>query len=203
MTDSRGNPSRSRRANGTAGPRLFCTATNAVSNCCRKLLWRSAATKFPITNPISSRTARAAPAHRMDAPGLAQHRLLRRGTVLRRYEPHRRQILPRRRQVPVLGLRLPQGGPFRQPQLGPSEARFPLFARQPVAQGVDEVVVRELIVLSARQGRQAVARGTFRVGGRDQAKLRVKDVDQIIEVAGAVGITGRFEQFLRAISSVP
>ncbi len=100
--------------------------------------------------------------------------------------------------MPVLGLRLPQGGPFRQPQLGPSAARFPLLARQPVAQGVDEVVVRELIVLPARQGRQLTCRleEPFRVGGRDQPKLRVEDVDQIIEVPGAVRITRGFEQFL-------
>ncbi len=138
----------------------------------------------------------APPADRMDAPGLAQHRLLNRRAVLRRHEPHRGQILPPRRQMPVLGLRLPQGSPFRQPQLGPSAARFPLLARQPVPQGVDEVVVCELIVLSARQGRQAVARGTFRVGGRDQAKLGVEDMDQIIEVLGTVCITRGFEQFL-------
>ena len=139
----------------------------------------------------------APPADRMDAPGLAQHRLLNRRAVLRRYEPHRRQILPPRRQMPVLGLRLPQGGPFRQPQLGPSAARFPLLARQPVPQGVDEVVVGELVVLPARSGSPwLVARGTFRVGGRDQAKLGVEDVDQVIEVPGTVRITRRFEQLL-------
>ena len=38
--------------------------------------------------------------------------------------------------------------------------------------------------------------GTFRVGGRDQAKLRVEDVDQFSEVAGAVRITRCFQQLL-------
>ena len=58
---SRGNRSRSRKVNGTASPRLFCTASNAVATCRRRLRWRSAAITFPITNPISSRTARALP----------------------------------------------------------------------------------------------------------------------------------------------
>ncbi len=126
---------------------MFCTASNAVATCRRRLRWRSAAITFPITNPISSRTARALPQRTAwMRPALRSIVCCDGGTVLRRYEPHRRQILPPRRQMPVLGLRLPQGGPFRQPQLGPSAARFPLLARQPVAQGVDEVVVRELVV---------------------------------------------------------
>ena len=74
--------------------------------------------------------------------------------------------------------------------------RLPLLAGQPVAQGVDQVIVCELVVLPARQGRLTLARGTFRVGGRDQAKLRVEDVDQVIEVPGAVRITRSFEQLL-------
>ena len=36
----------------------------------------------------------------------------------------------------------------------------------------------------------------FRVGRRDQAKLAVEDVDQVVEVPGAVRITRCFEQFL-------
>ena len=108
------------------------------------------------------------------------------GTVLRRYQPHRRQILPPRRQMPVLGLRLPQGGPFRQPQLGPSAARFPLLARQPVAQGVDEVVVRELVIFLTRldlRGRFVCPRLPFRVGRRDQPDFAVEDANQIIKFA--------------------
>ncbi len=38
--------------------------------------------------------------------------------------------------------------------------------------------------------------GPFRVGRRDQAKLRVEDVDQVVEVPGAVRVTRCFEQFL-------
>ena len=37
---------------------------------------------------------------------------------------------------------------------------------------------------------------TFRVGGRDQAKLRVEDVDQVVEVSGSVRVSRCFEQFL-------
>ncbi len=86
--------------------------------------------------------------------------------------------------------------PFRQPQLGPSAAGFPLLSSQPVAQGVDEVVVGELVVLPAWCRLLAFTRGSFRVGGRDQPKLRVEDVDQVVEVPGAVRIPRRFQQFL-------
>ncbi len=37
---------------------------------------------------------------------------------------------------------------------------------------------------------------SLRVGGRDQSQLRVEDVDQVIKIPGAAGITGGFEQFL-------
>jgi hypothetical protein len=37
---------------------------------------------------------------------------------------------------------------------------------------------------------------SFGVGRRDQAKLGVKDVDQVVEIPGAARITGCFEQFL-------
>ena len=46
----------------------------------------------------------------------------------------------------VLWLGVPQARAFRQPQLRPAPARFPLLAGQPVSQGVNQVVVGELVV---------------------------------------------------------
>ena len=48
---------------------------------------------------------------------------------------------------------------------------------------------------ATRVGLRLTRRG-FRFRRRDQTELGVEDVDQVIEVAGAVGIIGRFEQFL-------
>ena len=100
-------------------------------------------------------------------------------------------------QVAVLGLGVPRRRPFRQPQFRPPSPGLPLLAGQPVPQGVDQVIVCELVVLPARCGLLTFARRAFRVGGRDQAKLGVQDVDQVVEVPGAVRITRCFEQLLR------
>ncbi len=89
-----------------------------------------------------------------------------------------------RRQMAVLGLGIPRRRPFRQPQFRPSSSGLTLLAGQPVPQGVDEIVVCELVVLPARCDLLTFTWRTFRVGGRDQTKLRVKDMDQVIEVPG-------------------
>ena len=96
------------------------------------------------------------------------------------------------------GLAVPERGAFGQPQFRPSSTRLPLLAGQPVPQGVDQVIVRELVVCARSAVVCLILRvdGTFRVGGRDQAKLRVEDVDQVVEVPGAVRIPRCFEQFL-------
>ena len=49
----------------------------------------------------------------------------------------------------VLGLGVPERRAFRQPQLRPPSAGFPLLAGQPVPQGVDEIVVGQLVVTPA------------------------------------------------------
>ena len=48
-----------------------------------------------------------------------------------------------------------------------------------------------------------LAGGTFRVGGRDQAKLGVEDVDQVVEVPGAVAYPDASSNSWRPIASVP
>ena len=50
----------------------------------------------------------------------------------------------------VFWLGVPQAGAFRQFQLRPAPASFLLLAGQPVAQRVNQIVVRELVVLPAR-----------------------------------------------------
>ena len=73
------------------------------------------------------------------------------------------------------GLAFHERRPFRQPQFRPSSPGLPLLAGQPVSQGVDQIIVCESVVLPARCGLLTFARGAFRVGGRDQPKLRVED----------------------------
>ena len=50
---------------------------------------------------------------------------------------------------------VPQRRAFRQPQLRPAPASFLLLAGQPVPQGVDQVIVSELVVCD-RMSRIAV-----------------------------------------------
>ena len=49
----------------------------------------------------------------------------------------------------VLGPGAPERRTFGQPQLGPAPPGLPLLAGQPVPQGVDQVVVGELVVALA------------------------------------------------------
>ncbi len=53
----------------------------------------------------------------------------------------------------VLGLGVPRRRPFRQPQFRSTSPGLPLLACQPVSQGVNQVIVGELVVLPARCGR--------------------------------------------------
>jgi hypothetical protein len=99
-------------------------------------------------------------------------------------------------QVAALGLGVPRRRPLCEPQLRSTAPGFPLLAGQPVPQGMNQVIVCELVVPPARCGRLILLGGTFRVGGRDQAKLRVEDVDQIIEVPGVLRIPRSFKQVL-------
>ena len=159
MTNSRGNRSRSRKVNGTASPRLFCTASNAVATCRRRLLCAR-----PQSHSRSRiRSAPERPGHFPSGPhGSARPCASSAATGYGSSPVPATPPSDTPTTTADAGSRASPatGGPFRQPQLGPSAARFPLLARQPVAQGVDQVVVRELVVLPARQGRQAVARGT-------------------------------------------
>ena len=93
----------------------------------------------------------------------------------------------------VFGFGVPEGKAFCKSQFCPSSTGLFLFARQPVPQGVNQVVVCELVVLPARVASPDSRSRTFRVGGRDQAKLGIEDVDQVVEVARAVRITRCFE----------
>ena len=52
----------------------------------------------------------------------------------------------------VLGLGVPERRAFRQPQFRPSSTGLTLLAGQPVPQGVDQIIVCELVVLPARCG---------------------------------------------------
>ena len=83
------------QVNGTARPRLFCTASSAVATCRRRLRRARPQPHYRSRIQSSSGLPGHSPADRMDAPGLAQHRLLNRRAALRRYEPHCHQILPR------------------------------------------------------------------------------------------------------------
>ena len=65
---------------------------------------------------------------------------------------------------------------------------------------MNQIVVGELVVFLPWLGLQngiAVRLFPFRVGRRDQADFAVENADQVVEVPGAVGITGGFQQFLR------
>ena len=65
------------------------------------------------------------------------------------------------RQLAVLGFGVPRRRPFRQPKFGPSSTGLPLLAGQPVPQGVDKIIVRELVILSARSCRLILTRGSL------------------------------------------
>ena len=68
--------------------------------------------------------------------------------------------LQQARQMPVFWFGFPDRRAFRQSQLGPAPAGLPLLAGQPVAERVDEVIVRELIVALGRPARAAAPRPT-------------------------------------------
>ena len=68
----------------------------------------------------------------------------------------------------VFGLGVPERRSFRQPQFGSPFPCFPLLAGQPIPQGVDKVVVGELVVTPSRYMRCLSFAETFWVSRCDQ-----------------------------------
>ena len=88
--------------------------------------------------------------------------------------------------MPVLGLGIPERRPFRQPQFRTSTAGFPLLAGQPVPQGMDQIVVGQLVVASPGE---AVGRSSPEPSGSVGVIRRsssIEDVDQIGKLTGAL-----------------
>jgi len=73
-----------------------------------------------------------------------------------------------------------------QQQFGPAPESSFLLAGEPVPQGRDQVVVRQLVVLRAglHRGRSDFVL-PFRVGRRDEADFTIEDTEQIVEVPRA------------------
>ena len=86
----------------------------------------------------------------MEPAGPLHHGPLGIGPALAIGERADAEPFPERRQVAVLGFGIPQAGAFRQPKFRTTTTRLSLLASQPVSQGVDQVIVRELVVLPAR-----------------------------------------------------
>jgi hypothetical protein len=62
---------------------------------------------------------------------------------------------------------------------------------------MNQIVVGKLIVfLATIPLRSRIALLAFRVGRRDEPKIEIEDVNQVIEVSGAVRIPGCFKQLL-------
>src|SRR5581483_609318 len=112
--------------------------------------------------------------------GAAHQASLRRRPILLAREEADAHPFPPGGQVAVVSrLTLPRGGALGEEQLGPAAARLLLLARQPVAQGGNEVIVGQLIVLTSPQREQghALARAAglylfrpFGIGRRDEAE---------------------------------
>ncbi len=99
-------------------------------------------------------------------------------------------------EVTVLRLCFPERGTLGQAQFGAAPAGLTLLASQPVAERVDEVVVGELVVAAAAARGRSLAGSAFGVGGGHQPQLGVEDAEEVVEVAGPVGIAGGVAQFL-------
>src|SRR5262249_8945553 len=97
-------------------------------------------------------------------------------------------------QKPVFWFGIPEGRSFREPELSSSAPGFLLLAAQPLSQGVNEVIVSQLVVPPGWRSRRLTLAETFRLGRCDQAQLAIQDADQVIEVAGTAVITGRLAQ---------
>jgi hypothetical protein len=61
---------------------------------------------------------------------------------------------------------------------------------------MDQVIVGQLEISPTRRISQLLVTGIGWFGGRDQPKLGIENVDQVIEVPESVGVTRCFEQLL-------
>src|SRR5262249_29324560 len=86
---------------------------------------------------------------RMIVAGLLHHFPLRPGPVLLSRQQPNVEPFPPVRKLAILGFGMPGRRSFGQHQLGPAGGRFLLFAGQPGAERGDQVVVSELVVVSA------------------------------------------------------
>src|SRR5262249_10333546 len=126
------------------------------------------------------------------------HFLLRLGPVLPLCQPPDIEPFQERRQPSVLRPGIPDRGTVREQQLGPATPRLLLFAAQPFAQRMNQVVVGYLIVsltgLDLARGRQ----GSFlplRINGSEEANFIVENTDQLIELLGTALVPRRLQQF--------
>ena len=89
----------------------------------------------------------------------------------------------------------------RGARFGPAATGFLLFARQPLTQRGDQVVVSQLVVLLvfiSAAGSYIVRTNilSFGFGGRDQPQLAVKNLQHVAEVARSVGVPRALQQSL-------
>src|SRR5205085_725802 len=102
--------------------------------------------------------------------------------------------LAQRRQKTPLPVGGPLGRSLLQAQLRPAPPCLPLFARQPLPQRGDEIIVGELV--GARPGDRGKPRVavtvslTLWVRWRDQAELGIENPQQVMKGLGSMGITG-------------
>ena len=82
----------------------------------------------------------------------------------------------------------PQGSTLREAEFRPAAPRFPLFRRQPLAQGGHEEIMSELIMRLAAPDRAAIDR-------RHELQLGVQDPHELSEFIHPIGVAGRREQF--------
>src|SRR6516164_1651432 len=97
----------------------------------------------------------------MITPRLPHHLLLRLGPVLLPRERPDAEPLQERRELAVLRPGVPGAGSILQPQLGPATSRLLLLAAQPVAQRMNQIVVRQLIVFLTGLDQERGPKGSF------------------------------------------
>src|SRR5262249_17629 len=107
---------------------------------------------------------------------------------------------PPSRQMAMVWSGIPFGRPLRQPQLRAATTSFALLLGQPVAQRVNKVIVRELVVGPTVDRRRSchtvLARSSMRLSRRDQSRLTVENGDESGKVPGALPVTGSFQKLL-------
>ena len=82
--------------------------------------------------------------------GHAHHLALRLGPVFVWRQEKHVQPLPAARQMARLGLETPDGGKLREADFHPSAPGLTLFARQPLPQRGDEIIVGEMVIAGER-----------------------------------------------------